>query len=441
MHLVQIGLSHKTAPIDLREQLSISKAQLPDALESLLSVEDICECVILSTCNRTEIYAYTSNRSTDQAIIEWFGEYCKLPVEQFTPYIYTRAGHKAAEQLFRVTSGMESMALGETQIQGQVKEAYATAVQSKTTGAVLNALFQQGTAVGKRVLTETGIGRGAFSVGSAAARLVKSVFSDLNSSTLLVVGAGQMAELTTSHLASYGINKLLVTNRTYERAVELAQRFDGQVISFEDLNSALDQADIVISSTGAQCQIINKSMVSAAMRVRRGRPIFIIDVAVPRDVEESVGNIDNVFLYNIDDLQAVVEANDSKRRAEVQKAEIIISEEVKEFNLWFKTLDAVPVITALREKFERIRTVEMEKLARKLRHLRPEDIEAINAAMGSVVNKICHEPMIQIKECATGPDSSARLETLCEVFGLCLTDVGTEEDQSKESQKDDQSAQ
>jgi len=441
MHLVQIGLSHKTAPIDLRERLSITKAQLPNALESLLSVEDVCECVIVSTCNRTEIYAYAGSRSTDQALIEWFGEYCAVPTDQFTPYIHTRAGHKAAEQLFRVTSGMDSMALGETQIQGQVKEAYATAVQSKTTSTVLNALFQQGTAVGKRVLTETGIGRGAFSIGSAAARLAKSVFSDLNSSTLLIVGAGQMADLTTSNLASYGINKLLVTNRTYERAVELAQRFNGQVVRFEDLNSAIEKADIVVSSTGAEGQIITKNMVSAAMRVRRGRPIFIIDVAVPRDVEESVGNIDNVFLYNVDDLQAIVAANDAKRRAEVQKADLIISEEVEEFNRWFKTLDAVPVITALREKFERIRTAEMEKLTRKLRHLRPEDIEVINAAMGSVVNKICHEPMIQIKECATGPDSSARLETMCEVFGLCLTDVGTGKEQSGANQKNAQPAQ
>jgi glutamyl-tRNA reductase len=438
MHLVQIGLSHKTAPIDLRERLSISKAQLPGALENLLSVEDICECVIVSTCNRTEVYAYAGSRVADQSIIDWFGQFCGVPTEQFKPYIYTKAGHKAAEQLFRVTSGMDSMALGETQIQGQAKEAYATAVQTKTTGSVLNTLFQQGAAAGKRVLSETGIGRGAFSVGSAAARLVKQVFSDLSSSTLLIVGAGQMADLTTSHLASYGLNKLLVTNRTYERAVELAQRFDGQVIRFEDLASAIEKADIIVSSTGSESQVITKSMVSAAMHARRGRPIFIIDVAVPRDVEESVGNLDNVILYNVDDLQAVVEANDAKRRAEFQKAELIIAEEVEEFNQWFRTLDAVPVITALREKFDRIRAVEMEKLSKKLKHLKPEEIEAINAAMGSVVNKICHEPMIQIKECATKPDSSVKLEAMCEVFGLCLTD--TSKDKPGASEKHAKSA-
>lgn len=435
MHLVLIGLSHKTASINLRERLSISKAQLPNALDSLMSLEDVCECVILSTCNRTEIYAYARNSAADAAIVDWIGEFCGVPTEQYGPYVYTRAGHKAAEHLFRVTPGMDSIALGETQILGQVKEAYAVAIQSKTTGPVLNALLQQGIAVGKRVLTETGIGRGAFSIGSAAARLARSVFGDLNSSTLLVVGAGKMAELTTSHLASFGLSKLLVANRTYENALDLAQRFNGQVIKFKDLGSAITRSDIVISSTGADNRVISQDMVTAAMRARRGRPIFMIDIAMPRDIEDTVAGIDNVFLYNIDDLKAVVEANDASRRAETQKVELIIAEEVRGFNTWFKTLDAVPVITALREKFERIRLTEMDKLSRKLQHLSPEDTQAINAAMSSLVNKICHEPMIQIKECATGPDSSARLEAMCEVFGLCPADVGANLENSRAGQK------
>ena len=423
MHLVLIGLSHKTASIDLREKLSISKAQLPNALESLMSLDEVCECVILSTCNRTEVYAYANSRDADAAVIKWIGEFCGVPTEDYCPHLYSRAGHKAAEHLFRVTSGMDSLVLGETQIFGQVKNAYAEAVQAKTTGPVLNSLFQQAISVGKRVLSETGISRGSFSVGSAAARLARSVFGNLGSSSLLIVGAGKMAELAMSHMSSFGVTKLLVTNRSFQNAVSLALRFNGQVAKFEDLASELAKADIVISSTGADNGIITKEMVSAAMRARRGRPMFIIDVAVPRDVEVDVAAIDNVFLYNIDDLEAVVEVNDTCRRAEIQKVELIVAEGVAEFHRWFRTLDAVPVITALKEKFERIRLAEMERLNRKLAHLPPEDVQAINAAMTSLVNKICHEPMIQIKGCATAPDSSARLEAMCEVFGLCPTDV------------------
>lgn len=430
MHLVQIGVSHKTAPIEIRERLSISKLQLPNALESLQDVEGVGECVIVSTCNRTEIYAYTDGSCADQNIIHWLGKYCGIPYQQYAPYIYIHTEHMVAEQLFRVTSGIESMALGETQIQGQVKEAYAAAVEAGTTGNVLNVLFQNGIAVGKKVHTETGIGQGAFSIGSAAARLAESVFGNLDSSTLLIVGAGQMADLATKHLASSGISELVVTNRTYKHAVELAQKFNGNVIEFENLSLAFVKADIVISSTGAQKQIISEDMMSRVMQARCGRPIFIIDVAVPRDVEESVGRIDNVFLYNVDDLQAVVEANDAKRRAEISKVESIISHEVEEFCRWFRELEAVPVITALRGKYESIRLAEMDRLRRKLHHLQPEDIETISASMDSIINKICHEPIIQIKEYAAEPDSSARLVQMCEIFGLCLSETETSGDLS-----------
>ena len=431
MHLVLIGLSHKTASIDLREKLSISKAQLPNALESLMSLDEVCECVILSTCNRTEIYAYTGSRAADAAVVNWIGEFCGVPAEEYCPHIYSRAGHKAAEHLFRVTPGMDSLVIGETQIFGQVKAAYAEAVSAKTSGPVLNSLFQQAISVGKRVLSETGISRGSFSVGSAAARLAKLVFGDLSSSSLLIVGAGKMAELAMSHMSSFGVTKLHVTNRSFQNAVSLASRFNGQVSKFEDLASELVKADIVISSTGADNCVISKEMVSASMRARRGRPMFIIDVAVPRDVEIEVAGIDNVFLYNIDDLEAVVEANDTCRRSEIEKVELIVSDGVAEFHRWFRTLDAVPVITALKEKFERIRLAEMERLNRRLAHLPPEDVQAINAAMTSLVNKICHDPMIQIKECAAGPDSSARLEAMCEVFGLCPTGVAEDRKESR----------
>jgi len=424
MHLVLVGLSHKTAPIDLREKLSISKAELPDALEGLARLGEVRECVILSTCNRTEICAYTTTRSADLAIIDWLAQFRGIPAEDFTPHIYTRAGHKTAEHLFRVAPGLDSMTLGETQILGQVKEAYAAATRAGTTGTVLNSLFQQATAVGKRVFSETEIGRGAFSVGSTAARLVRSIFGDPSKSTLLMVGAGKMADLTMSNMAALGVTEMLVANRTYDNGAELASRFNGRGTRFEELASTLAKADIVVSSTGAQGCVITREMVSRAIRSRRGQPMFIIDLAVPRDVEETVASLDNVFLYNIDDLKAVVEANDACRRAELQKADAIVAEEVEEFNRWFRALDVVPVITALRGKFEGIRSAEMEKLSRKLGHLPPEDLRAIGAAMTSILNKMCHEPMIQIKECANGPDSAAKLEAMCEAFGLCLADLG-----------------
>jgi glutamyl-tRNA reductase len=419
MHLVLIGLSYKTAPIELRERVSISKAQLPEALGSLSHVAGVRECVILSTCNRTEIYASTETRDADSAIVNWLAHRCHLTPEELDGHTYITAGHKAAEHLFRVVPGLDSMVLGETQILGQVKEAYAAALETKTVGQLTNTLFQQALAAAKRIVSETGIGRGAFSVGSAAARLARSVFGDLRSSTLLIVGAGKMAELTTSHLTALGVSNLLITSRTTEHAEELASRYEAQSVAYEDLGFALEKADIVVSSTGAEGNVITRKMVQSAMRARRGRPMFIIDLAVPRDVEETAADIDNVFLYNIDDLEAVVEANDASRRAEIEKAERIISEEVAEFNRWFRTLDAVPVITALREKFEGIRKDELEKLLKKLQHLSPQDVAAIDAAMRSLINKICHQPMIQIKQCASDPGASAKLEAMCEAFGLC----------------------
>lgn len=418
MHLVLIGLSYKTTPISLREKMSFTKAQLPTALASLASLDEVSECVILSTCNRTEIYAYTRQRTTNEEIIAWICDFCHISLDELVPHLYTRCGEKAAEHLFRVIPGLDSMVLGETQITGQTKEAYTAAQEANTVGPVLNALFQQASSVGKKVVSETDICRGVFSVGSAAARLAKSVFGDLKSSTLLIVGAGKMAELTTSYLSTLGVTKLMVANRTYERAQLLAARFNGEVVCYDDLSDALKKADIVITSTGSEHTVISKEIIATAMRARKGQPMFVIDMAVPRDVEQSVSDIDNVILYNVDDLEAVVAANGATRHAEVQKAELIVAAEVQEFNRWFQTLDAVPVITAMRDRIDGIRQTEMEKLAKKLQHLDPDDIAAINATLNSIVNKICHEHVVKIKECACAPGSTVKLEVMSEAFGL-----------------------
>lgn len=425
MHLVVIGLNHHTAPIELREKLSISEARISEALAALKAL-GVAECLILSTCNRTEVYACTSTRSDDAAIIECIGEVCGVRPEVFIPHLYSHAGHKAVLHLFRVASGIDSMVIGEAQILGQVKDAYAAAGGLGYTGPVLNSVFRQAIVVGKRARTETDIGRGAFSVGSAAVQLARSIFEDLKGRTVLMVGAGKMSELAITHLVSCGTSTLLVANRTHERASSLVSRFGGQAIPFDDLPSALGSADIVIASTGAERPVITGDLVLSAMRVRRGRPMFFIDIAVPRDVAPEVESIDNVFVYNIDDLQAAVDADAGNRQAEVAKIEAMIGQELEQCMRWFRTLDAVPVVTALRDKFEEIRSTEMDKLSRKMPELTPEQLEAIDAATRSIVNRICHNPMIRIKEFAAGSDSSDKIETICDVFGI-TPDGDTEE--------------
>jgi glutamyl-tRNA reductase len=418
VHLVVIGLNHKTAPVQIREKLSISDARLPEVLHNLKANPKVAECVILSTCNRTEIYAYTASRAQDQEIISEIGRICDVEPGLFAQYLYLHAGHKAAEHLFRVASGIDSMVLGEAQILGQVKDAYAAASKAGSTGPVLNGLFQQAIAVGKKVRTETEISRGAFSVGSVAVQLATAIFGTLDGRRILVVGAGEMARLILAHLVSCNAKDILVANRSYEKALNLALGIGGRAIQFDEIPDVLKTADIVIASTGSPQPVITKDLVSKAVRARRGRPIFFIDIAVPRDVEESVERMDNVFLYNIDDLQKIVEADAANRQAEVTKAEHIIAKEVQAFNEWFRALDAVPIVTALRRKFESIRQSEVEKLRKKLSDLPSEYLEAIEAATRSIVNRISHDPMLRIKAYCTEENAEEKIRLVCDVFGI-----------------------
>lgn len=428
MHLVVIGLNHETAPIDLREKLRIPEAGLRAALSDLIAQEGVRECLILSTCNRTEIYACTPTRAGDEVVCGWLAEYCGMAPEAIAGHLYSRAGHKAAEHLFRVAAGIDSLVTGEAQILGQVRYAYGAASDGGFTGSILNALFQQAIAVGKRARTETEIGSGAFSVSSVAVQLAKSIFGELTGRTVLIVGASKMGELTITNLVGSGCASVLVTNRTFDRAQELAGRFGGKALEFSELIPALGIADIVITATGASEPILTRKMVSAAMHARRGRPLFFVDIAVPRDIAADVDALDNVFVYNIDDLQSVVQADLDTRREEIADVEAIITEEVAAFIHWFQSLDAIPVITALRGRFDEIREAEMAKLETKLRHLAPEDLAAINAAARSMINKICHQPMIRIKDYAGSEDSDLKLETVCDIFGICPEDEDEPED-------------
>ncbi len=422
MHVAVIGLNHQTAPIELRERFRIAETDLPAALANLDQLDGIAECLILSTCNRTEVYLCAPTRAADAVVTQWFGEYFQLSADTYQHHLYARAGHKVAEHLFRVAAGIDSLVTGDAQILGQVKDAYATASGGGFTGSILNPLFQQAIAVGKRARTETEICCGAFSVGSVAAQLAKSIFGELDNRSVLVVGASEIGELTVTHLAASGATAIMVTNRTFSRAQELAARFNGHAIPFEQLTTALETTDIVISATGAQEPVITQKMVAAAMRTRRGRPIFLVDIAVPRDIAADVGNLDNVFVYNIDDLQTVVAAGCANRQGEIVKVEAIVAEEVAAFTRWLQTLDAVPLITALREQFDTIREAEIAKLRGKLRHLSPDELDVINSTMRSIVNKISHRPLVRIKDYANSDDASAKLATVCEIFGLAAVE-------------------
>jgi glutamyl-tRNA reductase len=422
VHLTVIGLNHRTAPVEVREKLSVSEDGLSGALAALAELERVSECLILSTCNRTEVYACTAVRLDDESIVSWMCGLGGIALSDLAPHLYSHAGHKAIEHLFRVSTGIDSMVLGEAQILGQVKNAYDLARERGATGPVLNSLFQQAITVGKRARTETEIGRGAFSVGSVAAQIARSIFDELKGRTVLVIGAGEMAELALTHLTASGAGDVLVANRTFEHAEDLAARICGKALCFDDLASALAAADIVITSTGSREPIITRSMVASIMRARRGRPVFFIDIAVPRDIESGVALLDNVFVYDIDDLQKAVDMDAATRQAEVARVERIIAEEVASYMVRFRKFDAVPVITAMRDKFESIRAQEFDRLKARLRHLSLDDLAAIEAATRSIVNKICHQPMIQTKEYAVGEDSRAKLETICELFGICPVD-------------------
>ncbi|MHB0998753.1 MAG: glutamyl-tRNA reductase [Armatimonadota bacterium] len=427
MHLVLIGISYKTSPIELRERLNIAHDILPEALASLKAINHVSECVILSTCNRTEIYAYTVSRADDVDVIRWLGEYCGVPSDDFASCIYSHAGHKAVEHLFRVASGIDSMILGEDQILGQIKDAYSAALDSGTTGAMLNTLFQKAIETGKRSRYETEINRGMQSVGSAAVQLIKSHIDELEDRVVMIVGAGKVAKLAAAHLSSCSVKELIIANRTYEKAHELAESFGGRAIELADMPSALSHADVVLTSCATDIPFVTRQMVSAAMDSRQDKPMMMVDIGVPGNIESQVADIDNVSLYNIDDLQCTMSTNTNDCLTEVAKVEAIIEDEVAQFLRWYRIQDTVPVIISLREKLDSIHTAEFEKLSRKLPGISAEDMEIINKSMRSIINKVCHQPMIQIKEYAVHKDAEDKLRVIRETFGLNITETETGE--------------
>jgi len=397
--IVIVGLNHRTASVDLREQVLIPDDRLDEANRRLFETEGIEEDVVVCTCNRVEVVAATPQPEAAVAkIVAFLGREERTAVQDLQPYLYTYRGREAVRHLFRVTSSLDSMVVGEPQILGQLKEFYARAASVGSIGTVLHRCFHKAFSVAKRVRTETGIASRAVSVSSAAVELALKIFDHLSDKTAMLIGAGKMGELAARHLIGNGVGSIMVSNRTFDRAVELAREFKGTPVPFESFPKYLKMADIVIGSTAATDFVLGPAPLQEAMRERKGRPIFCIDLSVPRNFDPRINELDNVYLYDIDDLGGIAEENLGERQQEAARAEAIVAEEVESFWRWLDHLEVVPTIVALREKLESIRRAELEKTLGSLKDLTPEQRQALEAMTAAMVNKILHAPITQLKQ-------------------------------------------
>ena len=417
MQLALVGLSHKTAPVEVRERMAFSSDALRAALTSLVGRQEVNEALILSTCNRVEVVA----ESADERLIrEFLCEFHQIPHESVSKHLYSFRNVEAIRHVFRVAASLDSMVIGEPQILGQVKEAYRIAADAGTVGMHLSALMNRAFAVAKKVRSETGISQSAVSVSYAAVELARKIFGDLAGKTVMIIGASKMGELAAKHLKRAGVSSVLVTNRTFERAVELAKVFEGAAVPFEHFADHMVGADIVITSTGATHFIIGKSQAEQIIHRRKNKPMFFIDIAVPRDIDPSVNEIDNAFLYDIDDLQQVIDENLKERLKEASRAEEIITSEVEAFCLKMKGREVVPTIVQLRETLEKLRREEIERNRRHLKDLSPEQQEALDQITKSLVNKILHTPIEQLKQLAHDPQGPDIADLIRKIFNVKL---------------------
>jgi len=419
MHIIVIGLNYKTAPVEIRERLTFNQSDLVDATKQLNAKKSILENIILSTCNRTEIYAVVDQLHTGRYYIkeflsEWFG----LEQAEFSPYLFVYEQDGAVEHLFNVTCGLHSMVLGETQILGQVRTSFMLSQQENTTGTVFNHLFKQAITLAKRGHTETDIGANAVSVSYAAVELAKKIFGSLAGKHVLIFGAGKMGELAAQNLHGNGVKKVTVINRTYDKAKELANRFGGEARTADELQKALVEADILISSTGAKDIVITKAMMAKVEKMRKGKPLFMVDIAVPRDLDPKITELDNVFLYDIDDLEGIVEANLQERKKAAEKIMLMIEEEIVEFKHWLGMLGVVPVISALRDKAHAIQAETMESIERKLPNLSEHDKKVLNKHTKSIINQLLKDPILQAKELAARPDADQAMDLFMKIFSI-----------------------
>ncbi len=396
MALLAVGLNHKTAPVQIRERVAFAPEQLPDTLRNLAAQANITEAAILSTCNRTEMLCCVDTANSE-IIIEWLRQHREFSVNELNPYMYTHPEQSAVRHMLRVASGLDSLVLGEPQILGQLKDAYSTAKDAGTIGTQLSKLFEYTFSVAKQVRTDTAIGASPVSVAFSAVSLSKQIFSDLSEHTALLIGAGETIELAARHLKESGIKRLIIANRTLARAEALVKEVEGYAITLGDIPAHLAEADIVISSTASQLPILGKGAVERAIKIRKHQPILMVDIAVPRDIEEEVGELDDVYLYTVDDLQEIIDEGLRSRQEAALQAEEIIDTQVTHFMGWLRSLDAVSTIRTYRSKIDVIREAELNKAKRMLAQGNDPEKVLTQLARG-LTNKIVHTPSAQMKQ-------------------------------------------
>jgi len=442
MRFVVVGCSYQTADLALRERLAFPAAELQPALEALRQIEDIDEVMLISTCNRVEVWAVTNRvEHCGRRVRGYLAQSRGVDQAELRATLYHYADSEAVSHIFRVAASLDAMVVGEAQITGQVKEAYALAAGTHVVGPLLNRCMHRAFAAAKRVRNETAVARHAVSVSSVAAELAARVFGELTRSTVLVIGAGEMAELAVRHLLSDGARDIRVVNRTYERAVQLAFQLGAKAHRFEDLPGQLLTADIVITSTGSSDPILSRQMIAAGMRQRKQRPLFIVDIAVPKDVEPEVARLPNVYLFNIDDLEQVVQENLNERRKEARLAGRLLQVEVDHFVDWLRRQDAVPVVKELRTHFTTVARAEAQRTAHALRLNGGEQRQLLDTMADAIVKKLLHDPTVELKNHASSPDGTFlaraarqlfRLQPVDEAAGQEGLDEGADPDDAKE---------
>jgi len=420
MHLIVVGLSHKTAPVEIREQLAVPESRIGEALTRLCSYPGIKEGILLSTCNRVEVYSVVDDVDTGYGRIQEFlaDTHLSLASEQLTPHLYWHTGDRAIAHLFRVAASLDSMIIGESQILGQLKDAFEIALAHKTTGVIMNKVVKKAISVAKRVRTETKISEMAVSVSYAAVELAKKIFSNLHEKTVLLIGAGEMAKLAARHLLAHGVGHVRITTRTPQHAVDLAAKFGGTAVPFDQFKDDMASADIVLVSTGASHYLVGAEDVHRAVQERMNRPMFLIDISVPRNIDPAVRHVDNAFLFDIDDLKHRVEQNRAEREREAEKAEQMVLEEVTTLLDWMKSLEVTPTIVALRNRVDDIKRAEVERVLGRLGHLSSQDRELVEGLASSIVNKLIHPTMITLKTEVNSSNGPAFVEAARRFFHL-----------------------
>ncbi|MCI4625924.1 MAG: glutamyl-tRNA reductase [Candidatus Magnetoovum sp. WYHC-5] len=417
MNIHVIGLNHKTADVSIREKIAFNGDKYVKGLEEINSLHNVEEAVLLSTCNRVELYVYANGKSgINEEVTDFLSTFHNVEKDKLNDTLYTYDGVEAVRHVFRVASSLDSMVVGEPQILGQLKDAFDEALSHNTSGAVLNKLMKKAISVAKRVRTETSIAENAVSISYAAVELAKKIFTSLDGLVCMLLGAGEMAELSAKHLRSSGVKEIIVANRTFERACVIAAEVNGRPIDFNTFKEEMKNTDIVICSTGAPTYVVSKKDMESVIKRRRNKPIFMIDISVPRNLDPDINNIDNVYLYDIDDLQGVVDSNVNARLTEAVKAEKIVDEELQTFERWFYSRNAVPTIVSLRQIAENIKNDELEKLFNKISGFDDKEKQAIEQMANTIVNKLIHPPTAALKE--DTDDRDMLIETVRRIYSL-----------------------